>query len=74
MKKYYLEETSENIEQAENKYNFLPKEEKQHVYSLNKICLSKTIDIAKTRKNQLSTIELEENLKKYRDYAIKNHK
>lgn len=70
IRKVYLEKETKEIEQIENRYNFIPKTE--DVFSMNKLCLDKTLSIAKLKNKKANTEKLEFLLKKYREYAVQN--
>lgn len=67
----YQEEGVETLNTLENRYNFLPKDLPNNKKSLSKLCLKKTLDIAKNRKKNINTEKLENNLKQFREYAVK---
>lgn len=73
MQKFYLENSFATIKDTENKYDTLPpfSTDEVHRKSVDKLCYNRTKAIAKAHQKKLSTCFLEEELKTYRDYAIR---
>lgn len=71
MQKFYLENDTDIIIAAENKYHYLPAETSSRAkeYSLNNLCYTKTRAIAEARQKQIETASLEQLLSDYRNYA-----
>ncbi|MDR1025958.1 MAG: hypothetical protein LBL47_01035 [Lactobacillus sp.] len=73
MKSFYLGKSAREIEEIENRYNYIPIETNAAAadVALNSICLKTVKDITVLRHKNMETKTLETILKKYRDYAVK---
>ncbi|MGN0913313.1 MAG: hypothetical protein ACI4OW_00285 [Alphaproteobacteria bacterium] len=73
MQNFYLENSFAVIKDIENKYDTLPPFSTNEGCrkSVDKLCYNRTKAIAKAHQKKLSTYFLEEELKTYRDYAVK---
>lgn len=73
MNKFYLDNSTEDINSAENKYDYLPTQQyvETNIKSLNQICYGKTMAIAKAHQKKLTTTKLERDLSSCRSYAIR---
>lgn len=73
---YYLNLSSEKLEQLENKYNFIPNQTNESAAnaSLSHLCYSKTLEIAEHKKHQKPTKQLETSLAEMRHYAVRHYK
>lgn len=73
MQKFYQQNTTSTITEIENKYDVLPMLSADEINkkSVDKLCYNRTKAIAKAHQKKLATLFLEEELKSYRNYAIK---
>lgn len=73
MQKFYLENSFATIKDAENRYDTLPSSQSDGPgrKSVDRLCYNRTKAIAKAHQKKLSTRFLEEELKSYRNYAIR---
>lgn len=74
MNKFYFDNSTEDINAAENRYHYLPTQKyvETNIKSLNQLCYTKTIAIAKAHQKKLITTHLERDLNSCRSYAVKN--
>lgn len=73
MNKFYFDNSTEEINATENRYDCLPtnKYVETNIKSLNQLCYGKTQAIARAHQKKLITLHLEKDLTSCRGYAIK---
>lgn len=74
MNKFYFDNSTEDINAAENRYEYMPTQKyvETNIKSLNQLCYGKSQAIAKAHQKKLVTLHLEKDLISCRSYAIKN--